>query len=67
MLDRFLDGFFEGLTQMFMFLIFALVIAIACVLLLLQLLCTVMPFGCCCISLQFLQILVFGMYSFKGG
>ena len=30
MLDRFLDGFFEGLTWMFMFLIFALVIAIAC-------------------------------------
>lgn len=29
MLDRFLNGFFEGLTWMFMFLIFALVIVIA--------------------------------------
>ena len=30
MLDRFLGGFFEGLTWMFMFLIFALVIVITC-------------------------------------
>ena len=30
MFDRFLNGFFEGLTWMFMFLIFVLVIAIAC-------------------------------------